>query len=133
MLESIPESHRDLLSDEKKAFAFLATLMPDGSPQLTPVWFDTQDEFIRINTARGRVKDRNMTERPHAALGIMDPGNPYRYVQIRVSIARATEEGAREHIDRLAWKYLGTPEYENYQGERRVMYLLLPVSVSTMG
>lgn len=133
MLQSIPASHRDLLSDEKKAFAFLATVMPDGSPQVTPVWFDTQGEFIRINTARGRVKDRNLTERPHAAVAIADPGNPYRYMQIRASIASVTEEGAREHIDRLAGKYLGTPEYGNYQGETRVIYLLQPVSVSKMG
>ncbi|NIS81677.1 MAG: TIGR03618 family F420-dependent PPOX class oxidoreductase [Anaerolineales bacterium] len=133
MTVEVPESHRDLLNDDKRAFAFLATVMPNGSPQVTPVWFDTEGELVRVNTARGRVKDRNLGARPQLAIAIIDPEDPYRYLQIRGSVASTTEEGAREHIDRLAEKYLGTPEYANYQGETRVMYLIRPESVSVMG
>lgn len=132
MMVEIPESHRDLLEDEAKAFAFLATEMPDGSPQVTPVWFDTEQAFIRVNTARGRVKDRNMTARPRVALAIIDPKSMYRYVQIRGMVHSSTEEGARGHIDRLAHKYLGTPTYENYRGETRVTYYIRPLAVSEM-
>lgn len=133
MTVAVPESHRDLLYDEKRSFAFLATIMPDGSPQVTPVWFDTEGALIRVNTARGRTKDRNLTARPQLAMTILDPEDPYRYMQIRGSVAAVTEEGAREHIDRLAEKYRGTSEYANYQGETRVIYLIQPESVSVMG
>ena len=125
-MEIVPESHQDLLSDEKKAIAFLATIMDDGSPQVTPVWFDTTKDQIRINTARGRVKDRNMTARPIIALSIIDPDDMYRYLQLRGEVIQATEDGAREHIDKLAKKYLGTEAYQNYRGETRVIYLFRP-------
>jgi PPOX class probable F420-dependent enzyme len=125
-MEIVPESHQDLLSDEKKAFAFLATIMDDGSPQVTPVWFDTTEDQIRINTARGRVKDRNMTDRPNIALSIIDPDDMYRYLQLRGEVIQAIEDGAREHIDKLAKKYLGTEAYQNYGGETRVIYLFRP-------
>jgi PPOX class probable F420-dependent enzyme len=103
----IPESHRELFLDATRAFAALATSMTDGSPQATPVWFDVEEGLIRVNTARGRAKVRNMTYRPRIALAILDPANPYRYLQIRGTVIDATEESARQHIDRLAQKYLG--------------------------
>jgi PPOX class probable F420-dependent enzyme len=131
--EMIPEAFRDLLLDEKKAFAFLATSMEDGSPQVTPVWFDTDGDLIRINTARGRVKDRNMTARPNVALAIMDPQDPYRYLQIRGRVVDSNESGAREHIDKLAKKYRGTDIYEWYDGETRAMYRIRVISAQTMG
>lgn len=130
MLEAVPESFRDLLDDEARTFAFLATEMPDGSPQVTPVWFDVEGEFIRVNSVRGRVKDRNMTERPRVALSIVDPKNMYHYVQIRGSVDSISEQGAKDHIDRLASKYLGTPTYERYRGEKRVIYRIRPKAVS---
>jgi PPOX class probable F420-dependent enzyme len=125
-MEIVPESHQDLLSDEKKAIAFLATIMDDGSPQVTPVWFDTAEDQIRINTARGRVKDRNMTARPMIALSIIDPDDMYRYLQLRGEVIQAAEDGAREHIDKLSKKYLGTEAYQSYQGETRVIYFFRP-------
>ena len=79
--------------------------MPDGSPQVTPVWFDYTNGVIRVNTAKGRVKQRNMKEGSSVALSIMDPDNPYRYVQIRGKVTRMTEQGADAHIDSLAKKY----------------------------
>ena len=130
---AIPEKYLDLLQ-QKKAFANLATTMPDGSPQVTPVWFDYQDGLIRVNTAKGRVKARNMKTGAPVALAIMDPDNPYRYVQVRGRVGRVTEAGADQHIDSLAKKYLGKDKYPFAQpGEMRVMYEIEPASTSGMG
>ena len=129
----IPEPFLDLLQ-QKKAFAHLATVMPDGSPQVTPVWFDYTGGCIRVNTAKGRVKARNLKEGAPVALSIMDPDNPYRYIQIRGRVRRVTEAGAGEHIDSLAKKYLGKDKYPFAQpGEVRVMYEIEPGAVNAMG
>ena len=128
----IPIEFEDLLADETKAYAFLATIMEDGTPQVTPVWFDCEGSLIRVNTARGRVKDRNMTARPDVAMTIMDLKEPFRYMQIRGIVEESTENGAREHIDRLANKYLGTETYEWYRGETRVLYKIRAHSIQTM-
>src|SRR5258708_40004214 len=104
----IPAKYTDLLTDKTKAFATIATIMKDGSPQVTPVWFDMAGGKIRINTATGRVKSRTMKEGSKVALAIMDPANPYRYVQIRGKVTKATQDGADPHIDKLAHKYMGT-------------------------
>src|SRR5207253_261283 len=106
VMPTIPESFLDLLQ-QKKAFANLATIMPDGSPQVTPVWFDDVDGIIRVNTAKGRVNARNMKEGSAVALAIMDPDNPYRHLQVRGRVRRVVEAGADRHIDALAKKYLG--------------------------
>lgn len=130
---SIPESDLDLLQ-QKKAFASLATVMSDGTPQVTPVWFDYAGGKLRVNTAKGRVKARNMKPGAAVALAIMDPDNPYRYVQIRGRVASATEDGADAHIDQLAKKYLGKDSYPFRQpGEVRIVYEIEPISVSGMG
>lgn len=126
----IPEKYNDLL-DRKIAFANIATQMPDGTPQVTPVWFDHDDGIIRVNTARGRVKDRNVHEGSKVALAIMDPDNPYRYVQIRGRVRRITEDGAAAHIDSLAKKYLGKDKYPFAKpGEVRVLFEIEPESAS---
>jgi PPOX class probable F420-dependent enzyme len=106
--------------------------MDDGSPHVTPVWFDMQDDDIRLNSARGRVKDRNIAARPKVSLAIMDPDDSYRYVHIRGTVVEITEEGAREHIDRLAKKYLGEDKYPWYGGETRVTYIVRPDKVGVM-
>lgn len=130
----IPESHADLLRDETKAFAYLGTVMPDGSPQVTPIWFNTDGEHILINTAIGRVKDRNMRRQPKIALTIQDPKNPYRYLQIRGEVIEITTQGANEHIDALAGKYTGTPKYANHRpGETRVTCKILPRKLDVHG
>ena|SRR6185503_13794033 len=129
----IPRSYDDVMR-QKKAFAHLATLMPDGTPQVTPVWFDVADGKVRVNTARGRVKDRNMQKNAAVALSIVDPDNPYRHIAIRGRISNVTEQGAAEHIDALAKKYLGQDKYSfGRPGEVRVIYEIEPTSVSTMG
>jgi len=133
-MKSIPESHHDLLKDETKAFAYLATTMTDSSPQVTPVWFNTDGKHILVNTAQGRIKDRNMRARPQVALCIADPGNPYRYLQIRGKVVEFTTEGADAHIDTLAGKYTGTSKYTfGKTGEKRVTYKILPEKVDAHG
>jgi PPOX class probable F420-dependent enzyme len=127
-----PDSHKDLL--QKKAFANLATVNPDGSPQVTPVWFDVDGEDIRINTARGRVKDRNLRRNAAVALAVMDPDNPYRYVQLRGRVSEVTESGADAHIDSLAKKYMGVDKYPYRRpGEVRVIFKIRPERVQAMG
>jgi PPOX class probable F420-dependent enzyme len=126
------DNYLDLLQ-QKKAFAGLATIMPDGTPQVTPVWFDYHGGRVRVNTAKGRVKARNLKPGAAVALSIMDPDNPYRYLQIRGRVVSATETGADAHIDSLAKKYLDKDKYPFRQpGEVRVMYEIEPVSVSGM-
>ena len=133
-MAAIPEKFADLLTDQKKAFASLATVMKDGSVQVTPVWFDVKDGNIRLNSARGRTKDRNMKSNARVALAIMDPANPYRHIQIRGRVKRITEEGAAQHIDLLAKKYLGQDKYPwSKPTDVRVLYEVEPLSFSTMG
>jgi PPOX class probable F420-dependent enzyme len=130
---AIPSAYLDLFQ-QKKAFAHLATLMPDGSPQVTPVWFDYKDGLIRVNSAKGRIKSRNMREGSRVALAIMDPDNPYRYIKVRGQVGRVTEEGASAHIDSLAKKYLGQEKYPYARPEEiRVIFEIEPTSTHTMG
>jgi PPOX class probable F420-dependent enzyme len=132
-MADIPAGFLDLLT-EKKAFAHLATLQPDGSPQVTPVWSDYTGGVIRVNTAKGRVKARNLKEGAKVALSIMDPDNPYRYIQIRGTVTKETTDGAKVHIDRLAKKYLGQDVYPwHKEGEVRVTYEITPSAVQAMG
>lgn len=129
----IPEKFKDLLV-QKKAFAHLATVMADGSPQVTPVWFDYANGRVRVNSAKGRVKTRNMTEGARVALSILDPDNAYRYIQIRGRVVRVTEDGADAHIDGLAHKYLGKDKYPFGQpGDVRVLFEIEPAKINTMG
>jgi len=131
-MAAIPDKYLDLLQ-QKKAFANLATLMPDGSPQVTPVWIDYANGAIRFNTAKGRVKARNLKVGSPVALAIMDPDQPYRYLQVRGRVSRVAEEGADAHIDSLAKKYLGKDKYPFRQpGEVRVMYEIEAKSASGM-
>jgi PPOX class probable F420-dependent enzyme len=133
-LKKIPESHLDLIGDESPAYAYLATIMQDGTPQVTPVWFNTDDEYILINSAKGRVKDKNMRSRPQVALAIHNPKNPYRYIQVRGVIAEISGEGARQHIDDLALKYTGKAGFTiKDPDEVRLIYKLLPENVHVSG
>jgi PPOX class probable F420-dependent enzyme len=133
-LKKIPESHSDLIGDESPAYAYLATIMQDGTPQVTPVWFNTDDEYILINSAQGRVKDKNMRSRPQVALAIHNPKNPYRYIQVRGVIAEISGEGARQHIDDLALKYTGKAGFTiKDPDEVRLIYKLLPENVHVSG
>jgi PPOX class probable F420-dependent enzyme len=128
----IPDKYRDLF--QKKAFASLTTLMPDGSPQTTPVWVDVDGDHVVFNSAKGRQKDRNVRRDPRVALAIIDPENPYRYLEIRGKVEEITEQGADKHIDKMAKKYLDQDKYPYGQpGEVRVMYKIRPEHTTTMG
>ena len=131
-MAAIPDQYKDLL--QKKAFAHLGTVMKDGSPQVTPIWFDYDGTHVRINSAKGRWKDKNMRNRPKVALSILDPDNPYRYMQIRGTVTEVTENGADAHIDSLAKKYLGQDKYPYRQpGEERVIYKIAVERVNAQG
>ena len=132
-MKDVPAKFVDLLGDGIKAFASVATVLKDGSPQVTPVWFDMAGPRVRINTATGRVKSRTMTEGRKVALSIMDPANPYRYLQIRGTVTKVTKDGADAHIDKLAHKYLGTDYPFRQPGEDRILIEIEPESVQTMG
>ena len=132
-MAAIPAEYLDLLQ-QKAAFAHLATIMPDGTPQVTPVWFDYKDGKIRINSAKGRVKVRNMRKGASVALSILDPDNAYRYIQIRGRVEHVTEEGADAHIDSLAKKYLGKDKYPWASPDQvRVTLKLSPRKVQAQG
>jgi PPOX class probable F420-dependent enzyme len=132
MPQAIPEKYRDLF--QKRAFASLGTLMPDGRPQVTPVWVDFDGQYVIFNSAKGRQKDRNVRRDPRVAMAIVDPDNPYRYMEIRGKVAEITEQGADQHIDKMAKKYLDADKYPYRQpGEVRVMYKIRPEHTTTMG
>ena len=131
-MPAIPEKFHDLFN--KKAFASLATLMPDGKPQVTPVWADFDGEHVIVNSAKGRVKDRNMRRDPRVSLALIDPDNPYRYLQLQGRVVEITEDGADQHIDKMAKKYMGVDKYPLRQpGEVRVIYKIEPERAQTMG
>jgi anthraniloyl-CoA monooxygenase len=129
---SIPADFLDLF--QKRTFAHLSTLMPDGTPHVTPVWVDYDGQHILINSAKGRLKDRNMQARKHVALEIPDPDNPDRYLLIRGPVVEITEAGADEHLDKLSPRYLGKDKYPpgmRFPGEVRRLYKILPQHVTT--
>ena len=129
---AIPSSHADLF--QKKSFASLATLMPDGKPQVTPVWVEFDGHHVIINTAEGRQKDKNLQRDKRVALSLMDPDNPYRYLEVRGKVVERTHNGADANIDALAKKYLGKDKYPFRQpNEVRVIYKIEPQHASTMG
>jgi PPOX class probable F420-dependent enzyme len=131
-MTTIPASHADLL--KKPAFANLATLNADGSPQVTPVWVDFDGKHVIVNTARGRVKTKNLGREPRVALSIADPENPYRYLGIQGRVVEMTEAGGDAHIDAMAKKYLGKDTYPfRAPGEVRVIVKIAPEKVHANG
>lgn len=132
-MTEIPEAFMDLLT-VKHPLANLATIQPDGSPQVTPVWFDYTNGVVRVNTAKGRVKARNLSEGSKVAMSIVDPDNDYRYIQIRGTVTKETTEGAKAHIDSLAKKYMGKDVYPYHNDKDvRVIFEITPSAAQTMG
>jgi len=132
MSQVIPDKYRDLFN--KKAFASLGTVMPDGRPQVTPVWVDVEGDLVIINSAKGRQKDRNLRRDPRVSLAIIDPDNPYRYLELRGRVLEITEQGAAAHIDKMAKKYLGVDKYPyKNPNEIRVIYKIQPDHATMMG
>jgi PPOX class probable F420-dependent enzyme len=127
-MSSIPESHRDLL--ERPVLVSLATVQPDGQPQVTPVWADLHDGYVRINTAAGRQKYQNLLDRKLVTVLAVDPDNGQRYIEVRGEVSGVSETTGNEVIDKLARDYLGTESYPYYvEGEQRVTFLIKPTRV----
>jgi PPOX class probable F420-dependent enzyme len=116
-----PEKFLDLFDKDKKVFLYLATVNAKGVPQVTPVWFDTDGDHILVNTNEGRLKDRNMKERPDVAMTIQDPDDPYRYLGMQGRVVSHTTEGADEHINKLSLRYYGRP-WTYREGQKRIIY-----------
>lgn len=118
------------LCTQGKNFASVATIMPDGSPQVSIVWVDSDGEHIIINTAEGRLKPKNLRNDPRVALAITDSENHYDQVMVRGRVVEDTHEGADEHINKMAKKYMGVDEYPHRQpGEVRVIFKIKPEKV----
>jgi PPOX class probable F420-dependent enzyme len=122
----VPAKYADLLTREKRAYAYLALIRKDGTPQVTPIWFDFDGTHIIINTARGRVKDKILHRHPAIALAIQDPADPYRYLQVAGQVVGESEQGGYDTICDLAEKYRGKREYPKNPGEVRVTYKIAP-------
>jgi len=124
----LPDSVKKLI--EAKTYANVATLMKDGSPHVTPTWVDHEGDIVLINTFEGSQKYRNAVRNPKIALDVFDPTNPYNMAVIRGLVRQVTFDGAEEHIDRMAKKYLGQDKYQNRQpGVRRVLIKIEPTHV----
>ncbi|MBX3011541.1 MAG: PPOX class F420-dependent oxidoreductase [Caldilineaceae bacterium] len=129
-MTKIPSSHSDIL--DKRSFAHVATVNEEGVPQVTPVWVEYNGDYVLINSAKGRKKDRNLRAQPVIAISIQDPDNPYRYVGLQGKIVEITEAGGYDHINKLSHKYSGQ-DYPKNPGEVRVIYKIEPTRVWTMG
>ncbi len=128
-MKKIPDSHKDLLQDDAHALAYLATLMPDGTPQLTPLWFNSDGSYIYVNSTPERVKTRNMRARPDVAVVIQDPKDIYRFIEVRGRVVEITEQGALQHIDELSMKYRRR-HWQPVESQVRIKYTIEPDHVS---
>jgi PPOX class probable F420-dependent enzyme len=135
--EAITRGKPVKLTDDQRAFlrdnpfpAVVTTLRPDGSPHSTVVWVDEDGGDVLFNTAEGRAKPRYLRADPRVSILVVDPGDQYRWVSVS-GTAELTTEGAREQIDHLAKKYLGTDEYPYYRGEQRVSVRITPDRVDS--
>ncbi|MCC7106565.1 MAG: PPOX class F420-dependent oxidoreductase [Chloroflexi bacterium] len=115
------------------SFASLATLMPDGSPQSTVIWIDTDGEHIVFNTAEGRQKPRNLRRDPRVAISVVDKDNPYKQAWFRGRVVEMTTEGADAHIDLLAKRYLGVDSYPGRARKPEEVRLIVKVAVESVG
>ncbi|HEY8445596.1 MAG TPA: PPOX class F420-dependent oxidoreductase [Thermomicrobiales bacterium] len=128
----IPEKHRDLL--ESKALAHVATIGPKGEPQVNPVWFDWDGEYVKFSLTTARQKYKNLQREGRIALSIVDPQNPGRYLEIRGVVERIEPDPEKTFIDKMAQKYLGVEKYMWHQpGDERVVVVVRPVRTTSMG
>lgn len=128
---SIPSSHADLL--DRPIVVTLVTVMPDGQPQATPIWIDVLDGKLRVNTAAGRQKDKNLREREMATVLVVDPENPYRWMEIRGRVVWESEGDDREVIEKLSLDYVGEPYANHNDFDRRVTFHIAPERAVTSG
>ena len=128
-MPKLADSARKML--EGKNFVYIATVNPDGTPQVTPTWVDTDGNYVLINTAVGRVKHRNVKKNPHVALAITDQANPYNLIIIRGKVVdQITGKVAEDHTDKMAKKYQGLDKYPHRSpGEKRILFKIEPIRV----
>jgi PPOX class probable F420-dependent enzyme len=128
----IPENYKDLL--DTNALAHVATIGPNGEPQNNPVWFGWDGTHLRFSQTKGRQKYRNMQREPRVALSIVDPANPYRYLEIRGVVERIDDDSSLDFINSMAKKYIGQDRYPWHQpGDERVVIVVRPEHTSQMG
>ncbi len=128
----IPEGYEDLL--ETTALVHVATIGPDGEPQNNPVWFDWDGEHVKFSQTKTRQKYRNVSRDPRLALSIVDPENPYRYIEIRGEVTKVEEDPDNDFINAMANKYLGLDEYPYHQpGDERIVVYVEPEHTTQMG
>lgn len=131
-MAALPQGLKDMLKE--KVFAHLTTLMPDGSPQASPVWVDVEGDEIVVNTAENRVKDKNMKRDPRVAISVTSVDNPYKAFMIRGRVTKHTTQGGDAHIDKLAKKYMGVDSYPfRNAAETRIIYRITADKISNMG
>lgn len=131
-MAKIPDDYRDLL--DRPILASLATVQPDGQPQVHPVWADFDGTYVRINTAQGRRKHLNMQERPKVTVLVADPDDPFRWMEVRGTVANISTDGAAAHIDKLAKDYTGADVYSNHTpDETRIICYVEPTRVIASG
>ncbi|MBV8085925.1 MAG: PPOX class F420-dependent oxidoreductase [Chloroflexi bacterium] len=119
---------------KEAAYSQIATLMPDGSPQVTQVWVDTDGTHILVNSVATHQKVRNVRRDPRVAVNVLDPGKPYRVANVRGRVVELTADGATEHIDALAKRYLGQDKYPfGGPGQQRIILKILPERINSMG
>lgn len=126
--KEIPPQYLDLFT--KRSFAHIATLMPDGTPHVTPVWVGYDGKFILVNSVKGRQKDRNIRRDAHVAIEIQDPDDPYRFVLVRGIVLEITQEGADESIDELSLRYRGRLYGTRDPEHPRVLFKIEPLKVT---
>lgn len=129
--QQLPQAAIELLRG--KNFGNLATLMPDGSPQVTPVWVDTDGTYVLVNTSQGRQKARNLERNARVAIDVLSQENPYKYLQVRGHVADMTSEGAEEQIHAMAKKYQDADRYPLQPGEQRILIKIAPDKVQVSG
>jgi len=134
-MERLPEAYHDLF--ERRTFAHVATMLPSGMPHVTPVWvdYDVEEGYIEFNTARGRRKERNVRSNPRVGVSMLDPEDPYRFCSVWGEVSEITTDGAIEHIDALAKRYMDVEEYPHHGEEEgeRVIVKIAPEHVATGG
>jgi PPOX class probable F420-dependent enzyme len=127
-IEEISEPAANII--KQRNFAFLATLSKDGSPQVTPIWIDIDDTTILVNTAEGRIKQKNVSRDPRVSISLIDEENPYSMVTIKGRVIEQTNDGADEHIDKLAKKYLNIDKYPEHSSSiKRIILKIKPEKV----
>ena len=135
MTFSIPDSHKALL--DGPVYVVATTVMPDGQPQSTVVWWDSEGDYVRINTARGRQKEKNLLDNPKITIIAVDPKDPYHFLEVRGVVESISEAGGQDHIEKLSWKYTGQKYYGGFnnwkkpEDEIRLVVNIRPTKIIT--